>query len=67
MPSGATSGNAPPVQVNIQNFTGEKVQQQPNSAGGVDIIVGEAVRRVEKNMASGKYRPLGVGPGMKRS
>lgn len=52
---------------NVFNYGNDKVEQRPNSTGGVDTIINAAVAKVEKNMASGRYRPLGVGPGLKRS
>lgn len=52
---------------NVFNYGTEKVEQRQNSTGGIDVIIAAAVSKVEKNMASGRYRPLGVGPGLKRT
>lgn len=63
----ADAGTPPKVVNNVFNYGSEPVEQRQNSTGGLDVFIGAAVAKVEKNMASGKYRPLGVGPGVKRT
>lgn len=65
--SGAS--RVPNITFNVRNEAPGAEVEQPNvsMSGAGDIIVEMAVRRVEKNMSSGKYRGLGVAPGLRRT
>jgi len=66
IPVTLNGGTGPKVVVN--NFGApDAVRTETRPDGTIELFVNEAVRRVEGNMAQGKYRNFGVSPGVRRT
>lgn len=56
------------AKVVVNNFGApDAVRSETRPDGTVELFVNEAVRRVEDNMARGRYRGFGVSPGVRRT
>lgn len=61
-------GGGGAAKVIVNNFgSPDAVRSETRPDGSVELFVNEAVRRVEGNMARGKYRAMGVSPGVRRT
>lgn len=62
------AGQSAGAKVVVNNYgSPESVRSETRPDGTIELFVNEAVRRVEGNMAKGKYRPFGVSPSTRRT